>query len=388
LVLTESNNQLITIYTDGSCINNGQNNAQAGSSIWIAPNNPLNKALRVPGTEQSNQTGELYAILQAIKTAPTNALILIKTDSKYALNGLTKNLENWENKGWIGIKNANLFQTIVAWLRARSTQTQFQWVKGHNNERGNEEADSLAKEGANLQHNPDPDLTISNNFKLSGAKLSTMSQAMLYKGIILNKPHNTRLKTEIQLEITRGAIEEISGNPPTDENIWNSLQNKDISRQICTFLWKNMHNAYKIGHFWTTIPQHKHKSTCPHCQTIESMEHILTECIEQKTIWDLTAKLWRKKHNEELQITHGTIMGCSLSNYKKPNGKPDVGKNRLFRILISESSYLIWKLQCERRIQHGDNPEQKHTRTEIHNRWLATINKRLRIDCIATDKRK
>lgn len=215
-----------------------------------------------------------------------------------------------------------------------------------------------------------------------------MIQAKLYKGILANKNKKKRSKTETQLEITRGAIHHENKNPPTDERIWTSLQSKDISRQIRTFLWKNLHDAYKVGQFWITVPNHEHKSRCPQCHTIESMDHILTDCdiSGQKQIWRLVAKIWRKKHNEELHITYGKIMGCNLINYTNNEGKPDIGKNRLIRILIAESAHLIWKLRCERRIKNEDNPELFHTETEIHNRWLATINKRLTIDCITTNK--
>ncbi|KAG1810285.1 uncharacterized protein HD556DRAFT_1223174 [Suillus plorans] len=53
----------IEIYTDSSCINNGKNNAQCGSGIWFGENNPLNKAIRITGKTQSNQAGEVAAIL-------------------------------------------------------------------------------------------------------------------------------------------------------------------------------------------------------------------------------------------------------------------------------------------------------------------------------------
>ena len=51
--------QTIKIYTDGACDNNGKVDAKCGSGIWIAENEPRNQAIKVPGSAQSNQIGEL-----------------------------------------------------------------------------------------------------------------------------------------------------------------------------------------------------------------------------------------------------------------------------------------------------------------------------------------
>src|SRR5882762_7782112 len=50
--------------------------------------------------------------------------------------------------------------------------------------------------------------------------------------------------------------------------------------------------------------------------------------------------------------------------------------------------YLIWKLRCEWRIQREADPSQRHTTSEIRNRWLSTINSRLRLDCLLADRRR
>jgi ribonuclease HI len=378
----------ITIYTDGSCIDNGKQNAKAGSGTWVCENSPLNRALQVPGPVQTNQISEIYAVLQAIKLVPRHIPLLIKTDSKYVINGLTKHLDEWEDRGWINAPNGEVFKTTVAWLRARTSKTQFQWVKGHNGELGNEQADRLAAEGAAHPQEPEMDLSAPPNFELTGAKLGTMSQAMLYKGILAGRKKTIRQNTLIQLDIVRGAVEQINGLPPIDANIWKAAQSKDFSRQVQIFLWKNLHKLYKVGPFWDIAPEQEHRGTCPVCQTEESMEHILLDCSApgQKCIWDLARRLWLKKHETWPHMTLGAIMGCGLISYKNTKGRPDTGKNRLFRIVISESAYLIWKLRCERRIKYNDDPAHHHSKTEIHNRWLAIINKRLKLDCITADR--
>ncbi|KAJ8587399.1 hypothetical protein M405DRAFT_703302, partial [Rhizopogon salebrosus TDB-379] len=58
----------LTVYTDGSCIMNGKEDAKCGSGIWISENHPLNKSVRIPGPSQSNQVGEIAAILIALQS--------------------------------------------------------------------------------------------------------------------------------------------------------------------------------------------------------------------------------------------------------------------------------------------------------------------------------
>ncbi|KAF9784119.1 hypothetical protein BJ322DRAFT_985095, partial [Thelephora terrestris] len=54
-----------TVYTDGACNNNGAENATAGYGIWYDDNDPRNLSARVYHKNQSNQTGELIAVLTA-----------------------------------------------------------------------------------------------------------------------------------------------------------------------------------------------------------------------------------------------------------------------------------------------------------------------------------
>ncbi|KAF9487810.1 hypothetical protein BDN71DRAFT_1363744, partial [Pleurotus eryngii] len=53
------------------------------------------------------------------------------------------------------------------------------------------------------------------------------------------------------------------------------------------------------------------------------------------------------------------------------------GKARLWRILVSESAHLIWKLRCERVIA---NENRLFTSQEVGNKWIHAINGRLDMD--------
>lgn len=143
-------------------------------------------------------------------------------------------------------------------------------------------------------------------------------------------------------------------------------------------MWLLLHGRYKVGKHWEQIPTHAEKAICAECGVTESMEHILLTCDAngQKQIWDLVSELWQLKTGQDLRPTMGEIMACGAAT------RGDAGTTRLFRIVVSESAHLIWKLRNERVIQ------EKPVATEIaiQNKWCKAINNRLVLDCILTNK--
>ena len=120
---------------------------------------------------------------------------------------------------------------------------------------------------------------------------------------------------------------------------------------------------------------------------VRRMEHILTECDApgREQIWTLANELWNKRSQTAIPTSYGTLLGCCLSNFKKQNGKSDKGLNRLFRIIVSESMYMIWKIRCERTITWDNDPTKTHSAHKIHNKWLQAINTRLKMDSVQTN---
>jgi ribonuclease HI len=171
----------IDVYTNGACLNNGKANATCGSGIWFGPNDERNQAIRIPGEAQSNQVGELAAVIRAVEITPISWPLKIHTDSRYVINGLTTHLSTWEDQGWIGVKNADLFKRAAYLLKRRSAPTAFQWIKGHEGNEGNEESDCLAKEGANKAAPDILILEVPKEYNLQGAKLKALNQALVIR---------------------------------------------------------------------------------------------------------------------------------------------------------------------------------------------------------------
>lgn len=310
----------------------------------------------------------------------------IISNSKYIYDCFSKKLTSWEEKGWIEIPNKEIIKPIVSHLRARGAITTFAKAT---NPMALENAITLAQHGPNKVSYDAVDLTPDPKFNLTGAQLSEMSQALIYKGIQQKAQLISRSSTVINLDITRHAVQKITGHQPTDATIWLSIRSKDITRLIRVFLWKVLHNTYKCGEYWLQIPGFEHRSKCPECGVEDSMTHILMECDApgQKEVWVLAREIWKAKHLPWPRVNSlGVITGCGMSKFLSKTGKHKLGAERFYRILMTESAYLIWKIRCERVLERS-NRDQWHSAQEIKNRWHDVMNKRLTLDQAMTNRR-
>ncbi|KAF9472509.1 hypothetical protein BDN70DRAFT_763691, partial [Pholiota conissans] len=117
-----------------------------------------------------------------------------------------------------------------------------------------------------------------------GIHLLSATQAMLHRGIHQIKSVDIRTDTLASLDITRYRVKELRGKFPTDKEIWLSLRSKNIAKRARGFLWKTMHNGYRIGDKWSSIPNFEHRANCGLCGEEETMEHILHECQNSEAI--------------------------------------------------------------------------------------------------------
>jgi ribonuclease HI len=210
--------------------------------------------------KQSNQIAEVVAILVALQLTKPYIPITFITNSQYAIDSLTKHLPEWENKGWIDVKNSEYLKATAYQLRRQSAQTSFIWVKGHNGHHGNKQADLLANEGANKPEEDHIDLSIPDKFNLQGTKLSGITQAIAYKGICTSSKMTPRQATMNNLNIARHTIQEMTDQLENDAALWNGCRNKDFPRKIHQFLYKAMHGVYRIGDYWTNIPTYEQQA--------------------------------------------------------------------------------------------------------------------------------
>lgn len=108
------------------------------------------------GHRQTNQRAELTAIIRALEIAPRHRPVTIVTDSRYSIDCVTNWFRKWIRNNWQTadgkpVENKDLIQSILVKINERDllkVTTTFEWVKGHNRDTGNEEADKLAVNGA------------------------------------------------------------------------------------------------------------------------------------------------------------------------------------------------------------------------------------------------
>ncbi len=167
---------------------------------------------------------------------------------------------------------------------------------------------------------------------------------------------------QVTVQQLLATVESINGVEPAPSRLWKSIRHKDISRPMRGFLWRALQGTFKIGAFWERLgPQYATRGDSPSCKVQESMEHILIECsIEgRSTLWTLAKELWEMRGQEWVPPTYRVALGATLVQIMKKDGTVDVPGTRLYRILVTETVHMIWKIRFQRRIQRDGTPRMK-----------------------------
>ena len=383
--------------TDGSCFNNGRGDAAAGAGVFIEEGHSNNISIRLPReTLQSNQTGEITAVAEAARTIDLSLQLYNLSDSRLTINEATTLHRRHEDAGYFGVANALNIKVMISHLRQRREHTFFKWVKGHEGHTLNEGADKLAGLGAKKPAPDEVDLTIPDTLLLTGAKLKLISQKLAYTAIREREMATYQERTRTRDNMTRAIdnIESFFTVEPTESAIWRGIRHKDIRREVRYFLWMAAHDAYMIGTNWQRTNyslELQQRGNCEVCGCTETMEHILSECEApgQSQIWRMAKGLWKKRNGKWPRPSLGAVLSSPIAPFITKKGKPKTGDARLYRIIMSESAHLIWKLRNEGVIRETDEAPRNHaSEEEIAARWNAAINARLTEDCALTNAGK
>lgn len=136
----------VIIFTDGACRGN------PGPGGWgaVLRYGTTEKTLFGGESDTTNNRMELMAAIMALEALTQPCQVVLTTDSRYVMDGITQWMANWKKRGWKTaskqpVKNADLWRRLDAACGKHTIE--WQWVKGHSGHPENEKADALANRG-------------------------------------------------------------------------------------------------------------------------------------------------------------------------------------------------------------------------------------------------
>jgi ribonuclease HI len=137
----------VDIFTDGACKGN------PGPGGWGALLRVGRHEKELSGGEAdtTNNRMEMTAAIRALNALIEPCEVVLYTDSRYVIDGITKWVHGWKKKGWINasrqpVRNADLWHELIA--AALPHKVEWVWVRGHNGHVENERVDRLASDAA------------------------------------------------------------------------------------------------------------------------------------------------------------------------------------------------------------------------------------------------
>ena len=137
----------VEIYTDGACRGN------PGPGGWGVVLTSKGKTKEIWGgeSETTNNRMELSAAIEGLRALSRRSQVILYTDSRYLIQGITEWMDNWKKRGWKTasrkpVKNDDLWRTLDQLVDQHDVT--WEWVPGHAGVPGNEHADLLANRGA------------------------------------------------------------------------------------------------------------------------------------------------------------------------------------------------------------------------------------------------
>ena len=134
----------VTIYTDGAC------SGTPGPGGWgaILRYKETEKELSGGAADTTNNRMELTAVIEALALLMEPCVVVLYSDSKYVIDGLSKGwAKGWQKRGWIKSDKKPAL-TPALWERLLTLtdrhEMHYHWVKGHAENEKNNRCDQMA----------------------------------------------------------------------------------------------------------------------------------------------------------------------------------------------------------------------------------------------------
>ncbi len=134
----------VDIFTDGAC----SGNPGPGGWAAILRSGTHEKELSGGQVSTTNNRMELTAVIRGLEALKRPTSVVIHTDSRYVMDGITQWMKRWKRNGWKTsdkkpVKNEELWRELDNLCERHDVH--WRWIRGHSGHDENERVDALAR---------------------------------------------------------------------------------------------------------------------------------------------------------------------------------------------------------------------------------------------------
>ncbi|WP_320035282.1 ribonuclease HI [Halarcobacter sp.] len=142
--------QEVIMYTDGSCLDNGNNGTGGYCALLQTPDKAKQKIIKGSELDTTNNRMEITAIIEGLKAIKKPSKVTVYSDSNITVRAINEWLEGWIKKNFRRVANVDLWKEYLE--VSNKHQVKAIWVKAHSGIYENELVDDIARDEAMKLH--------------------------------------------------------------------------------------------------------------------------------------------------------------------------------------------------------------------------------------------
>jgi ribonuclease HI len=140
----------VVMFTDGSCLDNGNNGTGGYCALLQTLNKEHQKIVKGSELNTTNNRMEITAIIEGLKAIKKPSKVTIYSDSKISVRAINEWLEDWRKKNFRRVANVDLWKEYLE--VSTNHQVTAVWIKAHSGIPENELVDGIARTEATKLH--------------------------------------------------------------------------------------------------------------------------------------------------------------------------------------------------------------------------------------------